>query len=158
MNYETIRRYVEEEVLKQLSKAPVTKRVRRPVVSEEKIVAAWRRGSRLIKVTPGSIITPAARDRAGALGVEIREELIQSQDRPENRATVEAVMAAVIAELERRPRAEARRIPSKKLITAADVEYYRMKAGVVQINKQTKITPLARDLARRYGVKFEVIK
>ena len=158
MNYHLIRRFVEEEVLKTLSAAPITSRIRRPVVSEYMIVSAKRRGSSMIKITPGAIVTPAARDRASELGIEIRQEMVLPETRPEYAAVVEQVLAMVVAEIESRPRAKDRREPTKKLITAEDIEYLRMTTMVISIGKKTVITPLARDLARRYGLKFKVME
>lgn len=154
MNYELIRTIVEEEVIKALSSAKSTVRVRRPVVSEAMIVAAWRRGSKSLPITPGAIITPAARERAKALGLAIDEIKVPAAS-PEVGPVVEAVMAAVVAQISGRPtfmRASATN--RKVLITAKDIELCRFNTKVLTVGTRTRITPLARELAERYGVKI----
>jgi hypothetical protein len=155
MNLEAIRRIVEEEVTRSLSAARSTPRLRRPVVSESMIVAARRRGSAAIEVTPGSIVTPAARERAASLGVAIHETKIPPASACA-RTVIEAVMAKVVAELEGRA---ASPLPSalraKRLITARDVELLRFRDHpVITLVKGVRITPLARDLAESNGIRI----
>lgn len=158
MNLELIRRIVEEEVVKALSSARATVRVRRPVVAEALVVAAWRRGSKSLSVPPGAIVTPAARERAGSLGVVI-EETKTPHASPEARAVIEAVMAKVVAELAARPRGAAPSAAAKvglRLVTADFIEQCRFNTKVLTIGKKTRVTPLARELARAYGVRIVV--
>lgn len=155
MNLEAIRRIVEEEVVKSLSAARSTPRLKRPVVSESMIVAARRRGSAALEITPGSIVTPAARERAAALGVAIHETKIPPASAC-SRAYIEAVMAKVVAGLEgRAPAPLPETFRAKRLITARDVELLRFRDHpVITLDKGVRITPLARDLAERNGIRI----
>ncbi|MEK8023384.1 MAG: hypothetical protein AAB229_06185 [Candidatus Hydrogenedentota bacterium] len=157
MNLDLIRKIVEEEVMKSLSSAKSSVRIRRPVVSEAMIVAARRRGSRSLQIPPGAIVTPAARERAGALGIAI-EETMRTRETPESRAVTEAVMAAVVGALSKRPHPAASPASPgmivKKLVTAADLELWRFNTKVITVGRKTLVTPLARELAGKYGVRI----
>ncbi len=158
MNYEEIRRFVEEEVLRSLSSARSGVRIRRSVLSESQVVAAWRRGSRTLAVAAGGIITPAARERAAHLGVSLQETVVPPRRPKDVEAVVEAVLAQVIASLDGRPRAE-RPAPTgavsvRRLVTAADVEQARFRDNVLRVGKRARVTPLAWDVAEKYGVRI----
>lgn len=141
--------------MKNLSAAKSTPRIRRPVVAESMIIAARRRGSRSIEITPGSIVTPAARERAAAIGIAIHETKVSSSTACV-RAHVEAVMARVIAELEgRTPSPAPESLRSRRLITAHDVELLRFRDHpVITLARGVRITPLARDLAETHGIRI----
>jgi len=156
VNYGEIRRIVEEEIRRHVSRAPSNARVRRPVITENLIVQSWRRGARELEVTPGAVITPAARERARRLGVHILETMTAPETSPSMTRLAESVMAAVMAELENRPRAEARHVPSRRVLTAADVELARMNEPVIAVGRKTRVTPLARDLVEKYGLKIRI--
>lgn len=160
MNYEEVRRVVEEEVLKALGAARNVGRIRRVAVTEWQVVAAWRRGSRLLEITPGALITPAARDRASSLGMALREVVLPPSQPREVRAVIEAVMSSVIAEIEDRPRAARTSPPllcsSRRFITASDIELARFRDNTLTVDHKTRITPLALDLAAKYGIKILV--
>jgi len=155
MNLEAIRRIVEEEVTKSLSAARSTPRLKRPIVSESMIVAARRRGSAAIEVTPGSIVTPAARERAAALGIAIHATKIPPASTCA-RAYIEAVMARVVAEFEgRTPSSPPTAFRVKRLITAREIELLRFREHpVITLGKGVRITPLARDLAEKNGIRI----
>lgn len=159
MNYEAVRRVVEEEVLKALASSRAAGRIRRAVVSESQVVAAWRRGSRALSIVPGGIVTPAARERAAHLGVTIEETAVPPRNPREVEAVVEAVMASVIGELGDRPRAERPTVPvppqrARRVITAADVEAARFRDKVLRVDRRARVTPLAWDVAEKHGVRI----
>ncbi len=154
MDYDAIRRVVEEEVVKTLSQAPSTPRLRRPVVAESMIVAARRRGAREIEVTPGAIVTPAARDRAASLGLVIRETRSVARPARDVEALVEQVMAAVTAELSGRRPAPILAPARRRLVTAREIELARFRHEEIRLGRKDRITPLARDLAERLGVRI----
>jgi hypothetical protein len=156
MDYGAIRRIVEEEVLKNLSSAPRTPRLRRPVVAEAMIVSAWKRGARSLEITPGALVTPAARDRAKSLGVAIEETRISGRTQAEVAAVVDAVMAVVAAQIEGRPRTAPApaSVGGRRVVTAREIEILRWKESVLKVDAKTRITPLARDLAESYGIKI----
>lgn len=157
MDFEVVRRIVTEEVLKHLGSARSTVRVRRPVVTEAMIVAARRRGSSTVAATPGAIITPAAVERARNLGISIEHTKLPASRAPEATAVIEAVMAAVITEIGRRPRASARPSSgSRRLVTADDVELmHERHSKSMTLTPGARMTPLANDLALKYGIKIE---
>lgn len=158
MNYEEIRKFVEEEVLRALSSARSGVRIRRSVLSESQVVLAWRRGSRTLAIVPGGIITPAARERAAHLGVSLQETAVPPRRPQDVEAVVEAVMAQVIASLGGRPRAERAEAVSphrgRRLVTAADVEQARFRDNVLRVEKRARVTPLAWDVAEKHGVRI----
>ena len=154
MDYAAIRRIVEEEVLKHASRGPSNARVRRPVVAEGMVFAVWRRGARELAVTPGALVTPAARERATRLGVSIVETMTPSHPGAETERLVEAVMAAVAAQLAGRSRPAPAISALPRFVTAADVERARLRHPEIRIGERTRITPLARDLAEKHGVVF----
>lgn len=154
MDYSIIRRIVEEEVVRHRSAAKANARIRRPVVAEAMIVSAWRRGSKSIDVPPAAIITPAAAERARRLGVAIQESLHPGGAAAEESALIEAVMAAVLAAISDKPTVADRRAPTRSLLTAEDVERMRHQAKSISVDRKTKVTPLARDQAEKYGIKL----
>lgn len=180
MEYETIRRIVEEEVLKALSNSPSTPRLKRPVISESMILQAKRRGSKLIEIPPAALITPAARDRADTLGIKIKTAVTANYKSQDVIMMIEAVMSSVAAYLNKnnpsiyqtvgaiyeesqtQSQTETHytslsyrhRINDRKLITTRDIENARLGDRVIKLNKKDIITPLARDLAEKIGVKI----
>lgn len=170
MNYEAVRRVVEEEVLKALASSRAAGRIRRAVVSESQVVAAWRRGSRALSIAPGGIVTPAARERAAHLGVAIEETAVPPRNPREVEAVVEAVMAKVIGELGDRPRAATIGAPGKeqagrptapvpprrarRVVTAADVDAARFRDKVLRVDRRARVTPLAWDTAEKLGIRI----
>ncbi|MBL4889331.1 MAG: hypothetical protein JKX97_04845 [Candidatus Lindowbacteria bacterium] len=144
--------------MKHLASARSTVRVRRPVVSENMITSAWKRGSTKIEVTPGSIITPAAKERAKSLGVSIHHSALPVRTSGDVTVVVESVLASVLAEFEGRPRATVRpSVSSASLLSAQDIEFLKTRhEKVIYVGKKTRVTPLARDLADKYGLKIKV--
>lgn len=161
VDLERIRRLVEAEVDRALAGA----RARRPLVTEEMVEAARRRGAGLVEHPPGAIVTPAARGRARDLGVEVREVPGDSGLSPEERrAAVEAVLEAVLARLRRRPAvARARAAPSapgraggrRPLVTVEGIRAAAGRGESIRLPPGAIVTPAARDEARARGVRIE---
>jgi len=158
MDYVTIRRVVEEEVVKSLSSATATPRIKRPVVSESMVAQAKRRGSKVLEIPPGAIITPAARDRAETLGIKITQTLSADLNSRDAAMLAEAVMSSVVAYLSRTeslvPKINPVSANDRKLITASDIDKIMLGEKVIRLSKKDRITPLARDNAERSGVRI----
>ncbi|RMH57764.1 MAG: hypothetical protein D6679_05890 [Candidatus Hydrogenedentota bacterium] len=163
MDLELIRRVVEEEVRRAVHGRRTGRRIKRPVVSEEMVNAARRRKAAVIEIPANALITPAARERAKTLGISFRQEPVPRIEDAETRELIEAVFAAVVEEIGRRRERTGRVAASidpmgKKVVTAEDVRSARSRGGVIRLLPGGRVTPLAADLAREYGVRIERVE
>lgn len=161
MNVEALRRLVEEEVSRALGGA----RGRPGAVTEEMVVAARRRGAGALEHPPGALVTPAARERARDLRIEIRETP-GAVCPVERRRVVEAVMAAVLARLRGRPNPRRARSwgqdspvraprRGRPLVTAEAVRAAAAAGEPLRAPRGAILTPGAADEAARLGVRID---
>jgi hypothetical protein len=159
----SLRALVEAEVAKALARRRRSSPTKRPLLTERDVEGARRRGTVSLEVPEGTLLTPAARDRAKEVGLTIRFVPARLGEDAEIQRLVETILDRVTAALagRKRPSASAMGLDAEgrvhfagRVLTLAAAR--EVRAGVLVVSRRTAITPAAWDWLRDRGV--EVVR